>query len=80
MENNKFIITDENGSEKEMTILFTFESDEAQYVLYYDENDDYGQCFAGKYNEDGELFPELSEEEWDMCQEMLNTFMGGLDA
>lgn len=79
MEDNKFIIIDENGVEKEMTILFTFEAKKDQYVIYYDEADEEGECFAGKYNEDGELFPELSEEEWEMCQEMLNTYLGGLD-
>ncbi len=43
-ETEKMIIVDEDGNEKEYTILFTFYSDEfgKDYVLFYDENDEDG--------------------------------------
>ena len=61
-----------------MQILFTFETDSDQYVIYHavDDNSEY---FAGKYNDDGELFPDISEEEWEICSEMLNTFMDEIE-
>ncbi|MFC0270102.1 DUF1292 domain-containing protein [Metabacillus herbersteinensis] len=89
MENGEKQITviDENGNEQLCEVLFTFESDKfnKSYVLYYplgaDENDDeeieiHASSFsANEDGEDGELEPIESEEEWDMIEEMLNTFL-----
>lgn len=79
MEDNKFIIYDENGFEKEMQILFTFEIDENnKYVIYHNIDDD-SEYFAGKYNDEGELFTDISEEELEICLEMLNTFIDEIE-
>ncbi|HLU23070.1 DUF1292 domain-containing protein [Lederbergia graminis] len=89
MENGEKHITvvDENGNEELYEILFTFDSEEfnKSYVLYYpvgadeDENEEI-EIHASAYvqNEDGaegNLQPIETDEEWDMIEEMLNTFL-----
>ena len=80
-------VIDENGNEQLCEVLFTFESEEfgKSYVLYYqigaDETEDeeieiHASSFtANDENEEGELQPIESEEEWDLIEEMLNTFL-----
>ncbi len=75
-DSNKMIIKDENGQEKEMEILFTFESDElnAQYVVFTDPASEDGEVFASRYNDDGELEPIETEAEWEMIEEVVGAF------
>lgn len=80
-------VVDEQGNEILCEVLFTFESEEfgKSYVLYYpvsDENEDeedieiHASSFSPSDNgEDGELQPIETEEEWDLVEEMLNTFL-----
>ncbi|WP_077618904.1 DUF1292 domain-containing protein [Bacillus sinesaloumensis] len=80
-------VVDEQGNEILCEVLFTFESDEfgKSYVLYYpvsDENEDeedieiHASSFSPSADgEDGELQPIETEEEWDLVEEMLNTFL-----
>lgn len=87
MENGEKNITvvDENGNEQLCEILFTFDSEKfnKSYVLYYpvsDNEDDEIEIHASSFvpsenNEDGELSPIETDEEWDMVEEMLNTFL-----
>lgn len=87
MENleNNITVVDENGNEQLCEILFTFDSEEfnKSYVLYYpisDNEDDEIEIHASSFvpsenNEDGELSPIETDEEWDMIEEMLNTFL-----
>lgn len=89
MENGEKHITvvDENGNEQLHEVLFTFDSEEfnKSYVLYFpvgaeeDENEEI-EIHASAYvqNEEGEegsLQPIETDEEWDMIEEMLNTFL-----
>lgn len=76
LETNKMIVKDENGQEKEMEILFTFESDElnAQYVVFTDPQDEEGEVFASRYNDEGELEPIETEAEWEMIEEVVGAF------
>ncbi|WP_313891764.1 DUF1292 domain-containing protein [Psychrobacillus sp.] len=80
-------VVDENGTEQLCNVLFTFESDEfgKSYVLYYpigadeDENEEI-EIHASSFSPnadgvDGELLPIESDEEWEMIEEMLNTFL-----
>ncbi|MGD6818201.1 DUF1292 domain-containing protein [Metabacillus sp. 84] len=79
-------VVDENGNEQLCEILFTFESDEfnKSYVLYYpisseDQDEEDVEIHASSFTpnengEDGELQPIETEEEWDMIEEMMNTF------
>jgi len=80
-------VIDEQGNEILCEVLFTFESEEfgKSYVLYYpvsDENEDdedieiHASSFSpSEDGEDGELKPIETEEEWDLVEEMLNTFL-----
>ncbi|MEG9296912.1 DUF1292 domain-containing protein [Mangrovibacillus sp. Mu-81] len=80
-------VVDEQGNEQLCEVLFTFESDKfnKSYVLYYplgaDQDDEeeieiHASAFqAGDEGQEGELKPIETEEEWDMIEEMLNTFL-----
>ncbi|RDI44086.1 DUF1292 domain-containing protein [Falsibacillus pallidus] len=80
-------VIDENGNEMLCEVLFTFDSDEfgKSYVLYYpigaeeddeDEIEIHASAFVpGEEGQDGELKPIETEEEWDMIEEMLGTFL-----
>jgi uncharacterized protein YrzB (UPF0473 family) len=80
-------VVDEEGNEQLCEVLFTFDSDEfgKSYVLYYpvgaeeDDEEDieiHASAFIPKEDgEDGELMPIETDEEWDMIEEVLNTFL-----
>jgi uncharacterized protein YrzB (UPF0473 family) len=80
-------VVDEDGNEQLCEVLFTFDSDEfgKSYVLYYplgaeeDDQEDieiHASAFIPKEDgEDGELMPIETDEEWDMIEEVLNTFL-----
>ena len=83
---NNITIVDENGNEQLCEILFTFDSEKfnKSYVLYYpisDTDDEeeieiHASSFTpSEDNQDGELAPIETEEEWDLVEEMLNTFL-----
>lgn len=89
MENGEKNITiiDEEGNEHLCEILFTFDSDDTgkSYVVYspIGEVDEDGEPLyhASSYvanddEQDGDLFPVETEEEWEMVEEVLNTFLG----
>lgn len=78
-------LVDENGDEELFEILFTFDSDdfEKSYVLCYpvegaDEDEEVVvHAYAYIPTEDGgigELMPVTTDEEWDMIEEVYNTF------
>ncbi|WP_230933630.1 DUF1292 domain-containing protein [Priestia sp. TSO9] len=87
VEENKITIVDENGNEQLCEILFTFDSDQynKSYVIYYpigaDRDDEeeieiHASAFTpSEDGQDGELQPIETEEEWDMVEEMVNTFL-----
>lgn len=69
-------VKDEEGNEVKMTILFTFDApDGTQYVVFQRADDEEGEVYASRYNDQGELLPIESDEEWDMVQEVINTFI-----
>lgn len=77
-------IVDEEGNESLYEILFTFDSEDynKSYVLVYPagshEEDVELQAFSYKEQEDGtsgSLEPIETEAEWDMIEEVLNTFL-----
>ncbi|SFA55730.1 Uncharacterized protein YrzB, UPF0473 family [Anoxybacillus pushchinoensis] len=81
-------VVDEDGNEQLCEVLFTFESEEfgKSYVLYYpigaeeDDNEEIeihaSSFIPGEDGQAGELQPIETDEEWDMIEEMLNTFLG----
>lgn len=77
MEANKIQVIDDQGNEKEFEVLFTFNNEELgkQYVLYYDTTVEEPSVFASIYDDDGQLFPIESPEEWEMVEEVFQSFM-----
>ncbi|WP_203649198.1 DUF1292 domain-containing protein [Secundilactobacillus yichangensis] len=97
-ENNdqqQITMVDENGNEELYNVLFTFESPDyhKSYILLYptgkadDEEVDI-QAYQLADGDDpanpqgGDLLPIENDDEWDMVESMLNTFLngGGTDA
>ena len=76
MDSNKLYITTDSGEEKEMEILFTFDSEQygKSYVLFVDPQDPSGEVFAMSYDEEGNLEAVESETEWDMISEVFEAF------
>ncbi|MBE1554628.1 DUF1292 domain-containing protein [Sporosarcina limicola] len=86
-------IVDEHGKEHVCEVIFTFESEEfgKSYVLYHildqddaDNEDEEIEIHASAFmpsenNEDGELMPIEDDAEWEMIEEMLNTFLAEED-
>ena len=84
-EKERIVIPDENGDEHLFEVLFTFDVEETgkSYMVLEpvgaSEEDEEVEVFAFRF-EDGEdeedlaLFPIETDEEWDMVEEMLNTF------
>ncbi|WP_210366943.1 DUF1292 domain-containing protein [Bacillus sp. REN3] len=88
---NNITVVDENGNEQLCEVLFTFDSDEfgKSYVLYYpvgaeEEDEDEIEIHASSFvptedGQDGELMPIETDKEWDMIEEMLETFLAEQD-
>ncbi len=81
METETMTIIDESGKEIMYEIVLTFNSDETNksYVIYKLPGEENDEVFASSYNEDnkegGDLLPIESDVEWDMIEEVLNTFL-----
>lgn len=80
MEDNVISIEMEDGTEILCEIIFTFHSDEynKSYVLYTPVNDEDGSVYASSFVEQedgmGELEDVTDDAEWEMIEEVLNTF------
>ena len=84
---NNITVVDENGNEQLCEVLFTFDSEQFKksYVLYYpisaeEDEDEEIEIHASSFvpsedDKDGELSPVETEEEWDVIEEMLSTFL-----
>lgn len=73
---DEMLITLENGEEKVMKILFTYDSEQRKksYVFLYDENDD-ENVLVFSYNEKDSSLEEIEdEEEYKEAEEVLNAF------
>jgi len=88
LDENQLTVVDENGNELLMEILFTFDSDDynKSYVVYYPagaENEDeegnvdlhVSAYVPASNNEGGDLLPVETDEEWEMIEEVINTFL-----
>lgn len=82
----EIVLSDDDGNKETYRVLFTFDSDDfgKSYVLLYpasDEDDQEIEIQAFSFTPDengdvtsGELEPIVDEDEWNMVQEVLNTF------
>lgn len=75
MDEKQITIMDEDGNEKVMEILFTYEHPERKkkYVFLY-EKDNPDEVIAMEYNDNGELLEIESEEEYEEVEEVFNAF------
>ncbi|KRM59205.1 DUF1292 domain-containing protein [Secundilactobacillus malefermentans] len=94
-ENQQITLVDEDGNEELYEVLFTFKSPDygKSYILMYpsgksDDEEVDVQAYQLPDNDDpanpsgGDLIPIESDDEWNMVESMLNTFLngGGTDA
>lgn len=75
-----FIIKNDNNEDVTCRVVFNFESDEHSYVLFAIEGDETGKVSALRYelDENGEIsgFADLeTDEEWAMVEEVMNTLV-----
>jgi uncharacterized protein YrzB (UPF0473 family) len=81
MDEKTFTVIDENGKEIEYEVVLTFKNDEfnKSYVIYKLPGDENEEVFAAIYDESdssgGDLIQIETEEEWDMVDEVLNSFL-----
>ena len=85
LENGKIKIKNDKGEELICDVLFTFDSDDygKSYVFVYPAGASEGEevelevysFIETETGEQGELKPIETEEEWDMIEEVLNTFL-----
>jgi len=81
MDEKSFTVIDEEGNEILYEVVLTFKSDETEksYVIYKFPGEDQEEVFAAIYDEDakdgGNLIQIETDQEWDMVEEVLNTFI-----
>jgi uncharacterized protein YrzB (UPF0473 family) len=79
-EDKRLEVIDENGETQIFEIILTFHSDtmNKSYVIYKEPGDS-EEAFAASFKEEdkdgGNLEAVTSDEEWDMIEEVLNTFL-----
>lgn len=73
MKENSIFITDENGKEVEMKIYLTFDANDKQYVVVYNETNQ-DELYPFVYDNDGNLFAVESQEELDMIDEVVEAY------
>ncbi len=73
---NQMVVTDAEGKEHLMNILFTYDNEErkASYVFFYDSEDPNEDVIVMRYTQDGELEPIEDDEEYDEVEEVYNTW------
>jgi uncharacterized protein YrzB (UPF0473 family) len=75
------ILTDELGNELVARIILTFDSEEfnKSYVVYQFEDDEDGEYHAASFDpedgDEGQLGQIESDEEWDLVEEVLESFL-----
>ncbi len=80
MDDKTLRVVDEQGNEKDFEIVLTFKSDQTgkSYVVYKEPGDS-DEVFAASYDEKetdgGDLKPIETDEEFDIIEEVLNTFL-----
>ncbi|MEG1474460.1 MAG: DUF1292 domain-containing protein [Longicatena sp.] len=76
LDSSSLYVSDENGNEKRMEILFTFEDEERKksYVVFVDPDEESDEVFASAYDAEGNLLPVDNEEEWLMIEEVIGAF------
>lgn len=69
MEQNFDGVIEVNG--EKLNVLFIFENNNKQYVVYKDSLDEIGASILGTDNEDIAFYPINTDEEWDLVEREL---------
>ena len=72
---NKIFITDDNGKEVAMNILFTFDMDEKNYVVVYEDGKE-DDLYAFEYDDSGNLIMIEDVGTLASVQEVIDAFDG----
>lgn len=82
LDTSSLYVTDEQGNEKRMEILFTFEDEEhgVNYVIFEDAEVEDGEVYASRYDDNGNLLPVETDAEWAMIEEVIGAFVEDEDA
>ena len=82
LDSSSLYVNDENGNEKRMEILFTFEDEDhgKKYVVFLDPEEEEGEVDASAYDDDGNLIPVETDAEWQMIEEVIGAFQEDEDA
>lgn len=82
LDSSSLYVSDEEGNEKRMEIMFTFEDDvrKKSYVVFMDPEEESDEVFASAYDSEGNLMPVDSEEEWKMIEEVIGAFQSDEEA
>ena len=82
LDSSSLYVNDENGNEKRMEILFTFEDEDhgKKYVAFLDPEEEEGEVYASAYDDDGNLIPVETDAEWQMIEEVIGAFQEDEDA
>ena len=72
----QMVVTDNEGHEHLMQILFTYENEDRQtsYVFFYDTEDKDEEVIVMRYTKDGALEPIEDDEEYDEVEEVFNAW------
>ena len=72
----QMVVTDNEGKEHLMQILFTYENEErnTSYVFFYDTEDKDEEVVVMRYLESGELEPIEDDEEYEEVEEVFNAW------
>ena len=73
MKENSILISDENGKEVEMKIYMTFDANDKQYVVVYEEGKE-DELYPLIYDDEGNLYPVEDEEEMQMIDEVVSAY------
>ena len=73
---NEMVVTDSEGKEHLMHILFTYDNEErgCSYVFFYEVGDNEENVIAMRYTVDGELEEIDDDEEYDEVEEVFNAW------
>ena len=73
MKEDRIFITDESGKERELHIYMTFDMNDRQYVVVY-EQDHEDELYPFIYDDEGNLYPVEDEEEMAMVEEVVSAY------
>ena len=73
---SQMVVTDNEGKEHLMQILFTYDNEEKKtsYVFFYDTEDKDEEVIVMRYKDSGELEPIEDDEEYDEVEEVFNAW------